>query len=634
MSARAPRLRRFLLLPTVAGLLPLCVGCDFKRSVEKVETATRNTTFTAGHTASGLLQQIEALGRRGMLDWDEAVTGLEDKTYRDLVDSLRRVQALQADTVDDANAILANANDVLANVPGATRIPVYRDVYPQYLTAQQIDVATEGASEYIALEVSGSLMDTGEPMLSFGPSKGCEIDGKRSNRLVFSCPTEYFRVADTLDRDRAVAVIGRLSLHERRPWWAWKRLNGRSPTEKHEYELLVRVIPDVLGSATVSTGVLVRATQFQQRTRDFDENSSLKKRHKVLDDRIVPNEGFNILQDSIRFPQGWQRFHSADGVGGLEAVNVSEKGFNVSCTLKAFGGRTVFFELFTFDSDAFCKGVVVWDEYALVEHVERWNSTEPLEVRWGRDITLEFPGCDDGRRTCTEAELVTVSLEQIDGRKVVLNSGDTRGEWVEVDLVQAPLGVVILKPVTLKVALKQPRLRFKRVDGFASASGEGPSTSVSDAEAGGGTGSVDGQGGDDIIVFRTDERWEEARNAGTSAGRLEALSRHPEEDVRAGVAINPAVPFSILERLADDEDEWVRMAVASNWHRPPVGLLRRLGSDESALVRAEVAMNPNVPGDLLRELADDSVAEVRKGAAKNQKAPLELLRQLTEDVDW
>ena len=53
------------------------------------------------------------------------------------------------------------------------------------------------------------------------------------------------------------------------------------------------------------------------------------------------------------------------------------------------------------------------------------------------------------------------------------------------------------------------------------------------------------------------------------------------------VAKNPNTPISLLEKLSDDEYEWVRDEVAEN-PNTPIHLLEKLSDDNNGSVRAGV----------------------------------------------
>ena len=62
-------------------------------------------------------------------------------------------------------------------------------------------------------------------------------------------------------------------------------------------------------------------------------------------------------------------------------------------------------------------------------------------------------------------------------------------------------------------------------------------------------------------------REEKARNT-NSQKELEKLAEDENEDVRRAVAINDNTPVSLLEKLAEDINEDVRSSVASNDKTP------------------------------------------------------------------
>ena len=55
--------------------------------------------------------------------------------------------------------------------------------------------------------------------------------------------------------------------------------------------------------------------------------------------------------------------------------------------------------------------------------------------------------------------------------------------------------------------------------------------------------------------------------------------------------------ISLLEKLSDDKDEWVRKVIANNPNTPDY-ILEKLSDDKDWYVRRSVANNPNTPPEL------------------------------------
>jgi len=81
-------------------------------------------------------------------------------------------------------------------------------------------------------------------------------------------------------------------------------------------------------------------------------------------------------------------------------------------------------------------------------------------------------------------------------------------------------------------------------------------------------------------------------------------------------------PSEVLRKLAEDEDPWVRLAVARNTNTPP-DVLRKLAEDEDWEVRRAVASNPSAPPEALLGLAMDPQEDVRMAVLRNPNAPRE-----------
>ena len=93
-----------------------------------------------------------------------------------------------------------------------------------------------------------------------------------------------------------------------------------------------------------------------------------------------------------------------------------------------------------------------------------------------------------------------------------------------------------------------------------------------------------------------------AENENTSANVLEKLSNDENKSVRLAVAMNPNTPTATLDALARDDDrDDIRLAVAGNPNTSEV-TLEALAKDEYEAVRLAVAENPSTPADVLDEL--------------------------------
>lgn len=95
-----------------------------------------------------------------------------------------------------------------------------------------------------------------------------------------------------------------------------------------------------------------------------------------------------------------------------------------------------------------------------------------------------------------------------------------------------------------------------------------------------------------------------------------------EESVLEGLALNPAAPSQILNRLAKEEDEYIRIYVASNRNTTAETLEEMITSKAAPLytrIVIAIAENPNTPPRLLRFLARDSDRFIREAVARNPK---------------
>jgi hypothetical protein len=101
---------------------------------------------------------------------------------------------------------------------------------------------------------------------------------------------------------------------------------------------------------------------------------------------------------------------------------------------------------------------------------------------------------------------------------------------------------------------------------------------------------------------------------------------------RARLASDRNAPTALLNLLASDEIDWIRICVARN-SNTPADSLRVLGRDKNADVKFEIAANPASPRDLLAEIAQEPNARLRRAIATNSSAPPSVLAQLVADTD-
>lgn len=102
-----------------------------------------------------------------------------------------------------------------------------------------------------------------------------------------------------------------------------------------------------------------------------------------------------------------------------------------------------------------------------------------------------------------------------------------------------------------------------------------------------------------------------------------------DPDVRKSLA-GILFDANALDRLAHDDDENVRFAVAEN-PRTDSGTLHFLANDEDRYVKSAVAANKNTDNSDLKLLATDMHPNVRFSVAKNLKTPKDVLELLAND---
>lgn len=102
---------------------------------------------------------------------------------------------------------------------------------------------------------------------------------------------------------------------------------------------------------------------------------------------------------------------------------------------------------------------------------------------------------------------------------------------------------------------------------------------------------------------------------GSTVTSIDAQATHPQAWIRRRAAFDGSCPREILGRLAQDSDDSVRAAVATN-PQTPLPILEELLTDPSPLVRRACAQ-PLLPAGHLATLASDTDPKVRAAACEH-----------------
>lgn len=121
-----------------------------------------------------------------------------------------------------------------------------------------------------------------------------------------------------------------------------------------------------------------------------------------------------------------------------------------------------------------------------------------------------------------------------------------------------------------------------------------------------------------------------AESSHTPTALLEWLAGDEEQEVRLAVARNPATPVTALSTLTQS---WAgRLAVACN-PCSPSEVLGGLAFDGDLDIRQALAANPNTPPWALTRLALDPDLSVHRKVALNPRTPPRLLWQLAQQAN-
>ena len=119
-------------------------------------------------------------------------------------------------------------------------------------------------------------------------------------------------------------------------------------------------------------------------------------------------------------------------------------------------------------------------------------------------------------------------------------------------------------------------------------------------------------------------------NLGTPAALLATLAKHPNFEVRTGVASNPKAPLAVLLSLrVPGRYETVNNVLSGNPMLPQKVLREMYRTGEAGVLG--LASNPNLPEDMMRAIDKEGDALAHSTLARNPKLPRDLLEKYLAD---
>jgi nucleoid DNA-binding protein len=147
----------------------------------------------------------------------------------------------------------------------------------------------------------------------------------------------------------------------------------------------------------------------------------------------------------------------------------------------------------------------------------------------------------------------------------------------------------------------------------------------------------------EVLDLMADDESEKIRIAVAKKGNCmpatyEKLAADTDVEVRAELAQNSDCPESVVIRLAKDPDRRVReclgrFGASGIFASLDPSLMHDLARDVEPEVRRTIGRRKDCPVELLHTLAIDSNLDVRCGVAANESCPADLLRTLASDPD-
>ena len=328
------------------------------------------------------------------------------------LDELSESSSVTPDVVDDA---LADMSKAISDLSAVGVYPIVRGYTPLFVLADG-----GGSDDAVHVEVAGSSLTSGDPYLTIGNNR-CERSGPAADgALAFLCGRNLFPAGADDAKD---FQTGTLRVY-------------REPVE-YSYSISIKVVPDVMGQATLSVAKEQR-TERQSRSQGFsDRNAHCADPYERLF-QFNASDGWEIAPSSIDVTC---LDVSSRSTCNEAPRNVTGRSFYHSCMI-ANAGRCGPFGI-PRDGRGSCRGVVNWEEVRNVDQPD--EELEAEELRWGGEERIELP---EGTRS------VQGAIDGIDGIRRTFESTGVSDSWFDVDVSLADRYVVI-RPVELDAAMQR-----------------------------------------------------------------------------------------------------------------------------------------------------------------------------------
>jgi hypothetical protein len=390
--------------------------------IDRLDTVVSARSFQIRTEMSFLLSEVEHVSLT-----------LVDKTFSELNQSqqqfFERIQATLAsaramtnEALTGSQALLEQAEQLVANVPGFGAEPRVRSVSPLFM-----QTASRGEDGDVAITIRGAFLRHGGTSLVID-GVSCRVTEHLDSRITFLCPKRLF-VWETAIRH----VTGLLSVRDDASFWEIVRARLGFSIPDKQYAISVTVVPRQLGSFVVTAEHNVPQEQAMSRTASWGRTAPHCRGETRGTHNFSPQgPGWRIDVGSVQTAVGCNRR------GGHAVRGLTENGFQVDFWMRNDGDCVGPIK----DGRGCHKGNVTWIERrSTPRRTETQLGGEPLF--WTADREIRIPPNLIG---------FTITVTQFDGRIVVLNAA-TVERWFEV-VRDAESRTLIIRPKKLEDAMR------------------------------------------------------------------------------------------------------------------------------------------------------------------------------------
>ncbi|WP_427501807.1 hypothetical protein ACQE3E_23510 (plasmid) [Methylomonas sp. MED-D] len=372
---------------------------------DKISSDVSRNSFEVREHIALLIQLIDQLGQSLIGKTFEQLDKEQRAIFLNINNSVVQMQNAASVTLVQVDDIVARTNDAFGTLPGADRNPRVLRYGPAYVVGIAPETKPAAGSD-IPVNVSGSWLGIGEPLLAFGGTP-CRLQGKTETSLSFNCPLSAF-----VSGSKVESFSGNLTVFREKTFWEdIKNVFVEVPT-RLDYKLAIFTVPQTMGTYKVSAIVATSNTEeVIRQTQDFYHSNGHCEGRANPVWTVNATTGWKIDVNSIQVHENTKNGDSQNH----GAFNRTENGFQMGGIVRNEGTCVGPFK----DARGWLGVRATYREYRTIDGTANagpWSGV----LEWGKDVPVTLPN---------NAKSFRVEVMRVDGRLLVDESAPQNRGW-------------------------------------------------------------------------------------------------------------------------------------------------------------------------------------------------------------